>query len=459
MFATRECSPVVINRVFDMEAGAGKGVFITTFGCQMNEYDSKRMEEALYPEYRLVASPEDADIILINTCSIREKAEHKVYSLVGRYRALKHKRPELIIGVGGCVAQQEGERLIRRLPFLDLVFGPQGLYRLRDAIDEIEQGRGPVVLTDMEDAFEIPPPSRAMPTPSAFRAYVTIMQGCDNFCTYCVVPYVRGREVSRPKGDILKEIEALVASGVKDITLLGQNVNSYGKKQGLDTTFAGLLLEVAGMPGLERLRFTTSHPKDFTDDVIEAMATGPPVCDHIHLPVQSGSNRMLKRMNRKYTREHYLHIIHRIKDRLPDISITTDVIVGFPGETKQDFDDTISLLKEVQFDQIFSFKYSPRPFTAAAGFDDQIDEETKQERLSAVIELQKEIGLNRLSRFQGRVVEVLVESVNPNTPGELIGRTTGNHVVNFEGPEELVGKKTELLVERACYHSLRGMLR
>ena len=357
------------------------------------------------------------------------------------------------------MAQQEGERLIRRLPFLDLVFGPQGIYRLRDAIDEIEQGRGPVVLTDMEDAFEIPPPSRTMPTPSALRAYVTIMQGCDNFCTYCVVPYVRGREVSRPKGDILKEIEALVESGVKDITLLGQNVNSYGKKQGLDTTFARLLLEVAGIPGLERLRFTTSHPKDFTDDVIEAMATGPPVCDHIHLPVQSGSNRVLKRMNRKYTREHYLHIIHRIKDRLPDISITTDVIVGFPGETKQDFDDTISLLNEVQFDQIFSFKYSPRPFTAAAGFDDQIDEETKQERLSAVIELQKEIGLNRLSRFQGRVVEVLVESVNPNTPGELTGRTTGNHVVNFEGPEELVGKKTELLVERACYHSLRGRLR
>ncbi len=442
-----------------MEGQIQRGLYIATFGCQMNEYDSKRMEEVLYPSFTPVASPEEADLILVNTCSIREKAEHKVYSLVGRFRALKEKRPGLIIGVGGCVAQQEGERLLKRLPFLDLVFGPQGIYGLGHAVKEIEEGRGPIVLTEMVDGFEIPPILRSMPTPSPIRAYVTIMQGCDNFCTYCVVPYVRGREVSRPKDDILKEVGTLVESGVKDITLLGQNVNSYGKKRGFSTSFAELLREVASIPGLRRLRFTTSHPKDFTDDVIDAMAEGPPICDHLHLPVQSGSNRILKRMNRKYTRESYLEIIEKVKGRLPDVSLTTDVIVGFPGETDEDFRDTLSLLEEVEFDQIFSFKYSPRPFTKAAQYPDQVDEKVKSERLTQVIELQKSIGLRRLSRFEERTVEVLVEGRNPSREGELVGRTTGNHVVNFEGPDELIGQTIELMVERACYHSLRARMR
>ncbi len=442
-----------------MEGMSHRGVYIATFGCQMNEYDSKRMEELLYPEFLPVASPEEADLILVNTCSIREKAEHKVYSLVGRFKALKEKRPGLIIGVGGCVAQQEGERLLKRLPFLDLVFGPQGIYELGHAIEEIEEGRGPLVLTKMEDDFEIPPITRPMPTPSPVRAYVTIMQGCDNFCTYCVVPFVRGREVSRPKDDILEEVRLLVASGVKDITLLGQNVNSYGKKRMFSTSFAELLREVASLRGLERLRFTTSHPKDFTDDIIDAMAEGLPICDHLHLPVQSGSNRILKRMNRKYTKESYLEIVEKVKKRLPDVSLTTDVIVGFPGETDEDFKETLSLLEEVEFDQIFSFKYSPRPYTRAASFPDQVDEEIKGERLNRVIELQKGIGLRRLARFEGKTVEVLVEGKNTSREGELVGRTSGNHVVNFEGPAELIGQTVELMVERACYHSLRARMR
>jgi len=442
-----------------MLESAQKNLYIATFGCQMNEYDSKRMEQILYPEYVRVDNPELADLILVNTCSIREKAEHKVYSLVGRFKSLKKRKPELIIGVGGCVAQQEGGRLLKKLPHLDLVFGPQGIYRLPEAIKKIEQGQGPVICTEMVDSFDIPPVDSPMPTPSPVKAFVTIMQGCDNFCTYCVVPYVRGREVSRPKEDILKEVKSLVDSGVKDITLLGQNVNSYGKKRGDGTTFSQLLIEVSKIPGVERLRFTTSHPKDFTDDVIEAMCSGLPICDHLHLPIQSGSSRVLERMNRRYTREKYLDIVEKVRSRLPEVSITTDIIVGFPGETHEDFEDTLRLIKEVQYDQIFAFKYSPRPYTKAATFSHQVDETLKKERLSAVIELQKEIGLKRLSRFEGRVIKVLVEMENPSKQGELIARTTGNHVVNLCGSPDLIGQTIEVVVERACYHSLRGRIK
>jgi len=441
-----------------METNTPKNLYIATFGCQMNVYDSRRMQEVLYPNYILTDQPWDADLILVNTCSIREKAEHKAYSLLGRFKELKKQRPGLIIGVGGCVAQQEGERLLKRFPHLDLVFGPQGIYKLPEAIRHIELGDGPALETALKDPFEIPPVDTPLPGSNPVKAFVTIMQGCDNFCTYCVVPHVRGREVSRPAEDIIREVQALVEQGVKDITLLGQNVNSYGKKRGGTTSFPDLLFKVSKVPGLERLRFTTSHPKDFTYDCIEAMEMGLPVCDHLHLPAQSGSNQVLKRMNRHYTREQYLEIVEEVRKRLPDVSITTDIIVGFPGETDKDFEDTLNLLKEVAYDQIFAFKYSPRPFTRAAGFPDQVDETLKRERLSAVLELQEEIGLRRLSRFQGKRVSCLVEAKNPVIPGQLIGRTTGNHVVNFQGPEDLVGRTIDVMIEQACHHSLKGRI-
>ncbi len=453
------------GRILKRQKGQ-KGLYIATFGCQMNEYDSKRMEELLYPQYVRVDTPKDADLILINTCSIREKAEHKVYSLAGRFRKLKEKRPELIIGIGGCVAQQEGERLLKRLPYLDIVFGSHGIYRLSDTLNRIERGEGPFVLTDMGDEFKMPPIATPLPVPHPVKAFVTIMQGCDNFCTYCVVPYVRGREVSRPKEEIIEEVKRLVEAGAKDITLIGQNVNSYGikgsssrgsgAKSAFNTTFPELLREVAGIKGIKRLRFTTSHPKDFTDEIIEVMAEGLPHCNHLHLPVQSGSNHILKLMNRRYTRERYLKIIEEVKRRIPDVSITTDIIVGFPQETENDFNDTISLLKNVQYDQIFAFKYSPRPFTKALQFDGQIDEEVKSARLSTLLEVQREIGLKRFKRFEGRVVEVLVESQNPAREGELIARTTNNLVVNITASNDLIGRLINVFIEEASYHSMRG---
>ncbi|MGB9712213.1 MAG: tRNA (N6-isopentenyl adenosine(37)-C2)-methylthiotransferase MiaB [Dissulfurimicrobium hydrothermale] len=434
-----------------------KRLYIATFGCQMNEYDSIKMIQVLGSEYSITKDPRNADLILVNTCSIREKAEHKLYSLVGRFKEFKLKNPELIIGVGGCVAQQEGERLLKSLPHIDLVFGPQGLYRLPEMIGAVKAGAGPVCATELSGDFAIPFTGVPVLGEGAVRAFVTIMQGCDNFCTYCIVPYVRGREVSRPVGDIFTEAKALVEQGVKEIILLGQNVNSYGKKNG-GLGFAGLLKQVAKIPGLLRLRFTTSHPRDLGDDVAECFRDIPNLCKHLHLPVQSGSTRILKRMNRRYTREDYLDRIKTLRDMCPSITFTTDIIAGFPGETDEDFEETMSLLKEVGYEQIFAFKYSPRPFTKAAEFEDQVPEDVKAGRLKAILELQNEISLGRHEQLCGREVEVLVEGQSKTDQAWLAGRTTGNHVVNFPGPMSLIGQLVNVRITKALCHCLCGEL-
>jgi len=435
-----------------------KKLYLATFGCQMNVYDSQRIAQILHEKYALTSEADNADLILINTCSIREKAENKVYSLVGRFKKLKKQNPGLIIGIAGCVAQQEGNRLLKRLPFIDLVFGPQCLYDLPDMLKHVESGMGPVLRTELKHDFLIPMVTAPLPEPNPVQAFVTIMQGCDNFCAFCVVPYVRGREVSRPSEDILAEIKQILDEGVKEVTLLGQNVNSYGKKAGATHSFPGLLRMVAEIPGLERLRFTTSHPKDISLDLMKCFRDLDTLCEHLHLPVQSGSTTVLKRMNRHYTRDQYLAIVDKLRSFCPDITLTTDLIVGFPGETDRDFKDTMSLLQAVEFDQIFAFKYSPRPLTRAARFDNHIPEKIKAERLEAVFELQKKIGLVRYKSLEGQKKEILVEGISKKNPEELRGRTRGNHVVNFSGPQELIGKFITVKIIKACYHSLRGKI-
>jgi tRNA-2-methylthio-N6-dimethylallyladenosine synthase len=433
-----------------------KKLYVATFGCQMNEYDSQRMAQILNNEYELTSKVEIADLILINTCSVREKAENKVYSLVGRLKKFKRQNAGLIIGVAGCVAQQEGERLLKRQPFIDLVFGPQCIYDLPDMLKKIENGMGPVLNTELKNDFVIPRVASPLPEPNPIQAFVTIMQGCNNFCTFCVVPYVRGREVSRPAEDIIAEIKQILDEGVKEVTLLGQNVNSYGRN--LDDTpgFPDLLRMIADIPGLKRLRFTTSHPKDLSLDLIKCFRDIDVLCEHIHLPVQSGSTRVLKRMNRHYTRDQYLKMVDKLRSFCPNITITTDLIVGFPGESDVDFEDTISLLRKVEYDQAFTFKYSPRPLTRAAKFDDHLPEKIKSERLKELIDVQKEIGFMRYKSMEGKKEEILVEGFSKKNKKGLRGRTRGNHVVNFFGPPDLIGKFVTVKIISSCYHSLKG---
>lgn len=438
--------------------GSRKRCAIITFGCQMNEYDSTTMASLLAGEYDLTEDPADAHLIIVNTCSIREKAEHKLYSLVGRFRRLKERRPGLRIAVCGCVAQQEKERLFQRMPHIDMVFGPQGLYRLPQMLARLEAGQERVMAAELDEGFSIPAVPRSPLGLEPARAYVTIMQGCDNFCTYCIVPFVRGREVSRPAGDILDEIGQLVDMGIKDVTLLGQNVNSYGRKGGAGTDFAGLLSMIDRQyPGI-RLRFTTSHPRDLSVEVMECFERLDTLCEHLHLPVQAGSDRVLKRMNRHYSRREYLEKVELLRKIRPDIVLTTDLIVGFPGEEEEDFRQTLTLLDRVRFAQAFAFKYSPRPGTAAARFEDQLAEDVKGRRLSALLAMQEAIGLECYRALEGTVQELLVERVHPHQEGMVQARTRGNHVVNLQGGSELVGRIVHAEIYQACNHSLKGRL-
>ncbi len=439
-----------------LTTSAPKRLHIITFGCQMNEYDSQRIAQMLMGSYCLTPQAEDADLIIVNTCSIREKAEHKLYSLLGRLKRLKRSNPALKLGVAGCVAQQVSKRLFNKVPEVDFVVGPQGLYTIPQILDRLEQGQRHICDTELTKDFTIPYIDAPLPRKGDVRAYVTIMQGCDNFCTYCIVPYVRGREVSRPSEEILREIGQLVAQGVKDVTLLGQNVNSYGKGLSEKIDFPRLLERIdANFPGI-RLRFTTSHPKDLSHELIGCFGNLKTLCEHLHLPVQSGSNTVLKRMNRHYTREQFLEKVQKLRQVCPDITITTDLIVGFPGETEEDYEETLSLLEAVRFDQAFAFKYSERPGTAAARFKDKVPEEVKSQRLTRLLEIQNQIGLEQYGRFQGKVCEVLVESSGEN--GKLSARTRGNHVVNMEGGSDLVGRFMNVYIERACHHSLVGTI-
>jgi tRNA-2-methylthio-N6-dimethylallyladenosine synthase len=437
-------------------------LFIKTFGCQMNERDSEIMEQLLAQNgYLPAADFSAADLIILNTCSIRAKAEQKFFSLLGSLRREKERRPGLRIVAAGCVAQQEGGRIFERMPHVDLVVGTQQFWQLPDMLRRLEQGQSQRhAACGLAKDFVIPPFQKllrqqtAAPAPSKF---VTIMQGCNNFCAYCVVPATRGREISRPVADILEEVELLISQGVREITLLGQNVNSYGSTNPVadkKTSFADLLKMTAALPGLQRLRFTTSNPQDLSTELMQCFRDLPNLCPHFHLPVQAGSNAVLKRMNRKYTRELYLDKVAELRSFCPEIGLSTDVIVGFPGETEEDFAQTMSLLETVRFHGSFSFKYSDRPETRSATFPDKVEEQVKSKRLEHFQQRQNEISLERNKEFLGRSVEVMVEG---RSETGIQGRTGSNHVVHFSGSESLQsGDLIMVNIRHAGQHSLKG---
>jgi tRNA-2-methylthio-N6-dimethylallyladenosine synthase len=435
-------------------------LYIKTFGCQMNEYDSAKMADVLEASHgvQTTTDPEDADIILFNTCSVREKAQEKVFHDLGRVKHLKHARPGLLIGVGGCVASQEGAAIVARAPYVDLVFGPQTLHRLPQMIEaRHETGRPQVDISFPEiEKFDKLPPAQV----TGASAFVSVMEGCSKYCTFCVVPYTRGEEVSRPLDDVLAEIAELAAQDVKEVTLLGQNVNAYRGRMhdGEIADFALLLEYVSEIPGVERIRYTTSHPREFTQRLIDAYSNLPRLVSHIHLPVQSGSDRVLSAMKRGYTALEYKSIVRRLRAVRPGISISSDFIVGFPGETQSDFDATLRLIDDVGFDSSFSFLYSPRPGTPAAELSDSTPAHIKLERLHR---LQAEIESRSQSisaEMVGSRQRVLVESVSKRNAAELAARTDNNRVVNFPGEPDLVGHFVELTITAALPHSLRGEL-
>jgi tRNA-2-methylthio-N6-dimethylallyladenosine synthase len=438
-------------------------LYMETFGCQMNERDSEIMAQLLGEHaYVQTDQPEQADVVVVNTCSIRGKAAHKAYSCFGRYKKLKAKHPNLILAVTGCVAQQDGAALLERMPYIDIVMGPQSIYALPSLVATFRRDRKPLVATELSADFVIPPFLPNLAEGPAHKRFITIMQGCDNFCTYCVVPYTRGREISRSFTDILAEATHLVSQGVKEITLIGQNVNSYGQKSCNPSQrqgFPELLRAVAGIAGLERLRFTSSHPKDLSEELMRCFAEIPVLCPHFHLPVQSGSNSILKQMNRKYTIEAYLDKAARLREYRPDIALTTDIIVGFPGETEEDFAATMQVMETVQYHGSYSFKYSDRPNAKAADFPDKVAEEVKTERLARLQARQEEIALALKQAEIGKTLEVMVEGASKSPANQWSGRTGGNQIVNFSCEAELVpGQLLMVEIESACQNSLRGKM-
>jgi tRNA-2-methylthio-N6-dimethylallyladenosine synthase len=432
--------------------------YIKTFGCQMNEYDSAKMADVLHSaqDMEQTADPACADLILFNTCSVREKAQEKVFHDLGRIKHFKRARPDLLIGVGGCVASQEGAAIVARAPYVDLVFGPQTLHRLPHLIEARRASGKPQVDISFPEIekFDNLPPARVQ----GATAFVSIMEGCSKYCTFCVVPYTRGEEVSRPLDDILTEIAELAAQDVKEITLLGQNVNAYrGLTDGNDTADLALLLEyVAEIPGIERIRYTTSHPKEFTARLIEAYARIPKLVSHVHLPVQSGSDRVLAAMKRGYTVLEYKSIVRRLRERRPGISISSDFIVGFPGESEADFSATMTLIDEVGFDSSFSFVYSARPGTPAAELPDNTPLPTKLARLQRLQRRIEDQAQLISSAMVGTLQRVLVDGVTKRDRDELCGRTENNRVVNFRGPQDLIGAFVDVSITAALPHSLRG---
>jgi len=433
-----------------------KYLYIETFGCQMNVHDSEQMAVILGKKgYELVDDAAQADVILINTCSIREKAEQKAFSELGRLIKLKKQNPALIIGFAGCLAQHLGTKVYKRAADVDLVFGTHNIHRLPEMISAVEEKRKKITQIDFSPEIHslnifAPPP------PGSLSAFVSIMQGCDNYCAYCVVPFLRGPELSRRPEDILREIEKLTDHGVKEVTLLGQNVNSYGKKLNPGCNFVDLIRNINKINGIARIRFTTSHPKDLSDELIRSFVDVSKLCGHIHLPVQSGSDRVLKLMNRGYSADDYLKKVERLRAVCPEISITSDIIVGFPGESQKDYQETIDMMEKIRFDSVFSFKYSERKGTAAEKLPDQVPESEKRRRLKELQALQDRHTQEKNSALEGSVQEVLVEGRSKNADEDMMGRTRSWRIVNFKGSPELVGKLVNLEITRGYLHSLRG---
>ncbi len=432
-----------------------KRAVVITYGCQMNKYESERMAGILVGlGYEITGQTRGADLILLNTCSIRDKAEQKVYSQLGQLKWLKRDNPDLIVGVCGCVAQQEGENILQRAPYVDLVFGPQNIPKLPALLTGIQTRRHQ--LSDLADNplwdEQLFPIQRDNPC----QAWVTVMQGCDKFCTFCVVPYTRGREQSRPTAAIVHEVQALADQGYKEVTLLGQNIDSYGKRSPEGKDLADLLEMLNPIHGIERIRFITSHPRDFSEKLMKTVGTLDKVCEYIHLPVQSGSSVTLRRMHRGYTRDDYLVQVERLRALVPDVALSTDLIVGFPGESDDDFAQTVQLVQAVEFDSMYLFKYSPRPGTRAATFDDQVSEAVKSERFTALLAVQEAIQLCRNRARIGRCEEVLVEGPSKKGSVQLTGRTRQNRPVNFVGHPSLTGSLVTVRIEQVGAHSLEG---
>jgi tRNA-2-methylthio-N6-dimethylallyladenosine synthase len=442
------------------ETPAGR-LYIQTIGCQMNEYDSLRVERLLGARgYVATNDILDADVIFLNTCSVRAKAEQKVYSFLGRLKRMKEHRPHLKIIVGGCLAQQHGAKLLERFHHLDLVLGTRAITSVPDLLGRIQED-GQRRLTSLGEGDEeswIELFHRSATMSSAIAAPVTIMQGCDNFCTYCIVPAVRGRERSRRSEEILQEIRLLVAGGALEVLLLGQNVNSYGRGLDEQTSFVNLLRRIHNETDVLRIRFTTSHPKDLTNDLIRSFGDLPKLCKHLHLPAQSGSDRILSLMNRKYTASEYQEKVGRLRAVCPEIALTADVMVGFPGETEEDFKATLQLLENVRYDNLFSFRYSDRPSTGASGLPEKINEEVKARRLRELQALQAEITLQKNTAEVGAIREILVEGPSRASNGQFMGRTQQNRIVNFAGRQELVGLLARVRILSAYSHSLKGEL-
>ena len=435
-------------------------LYIKTYGCQMNEYDSDKMADVLRACEGMepTTTPDDADVILFNTCSVREKAQEKVFSDLGRVRELKLANPNLIIGVGGCVASQEGDAIVKRAPYVDIVFGPQTLHRLPQLIAARRtsgHSQIDVSFPEIEKFDHLPAPQT-----TAGTAFVAIMEGCSKYCTFCVVPYTRGDEVSRPFADVMREIEMLTAQGVGEITLLGQNVNAYrGELEDGDTAdFAFLIQAIATLPAVQRIRYTTSHPKEMTQRLIDLYATTPKLVSHLHLPVQCGSDRVLAAMKRGYTALEYKSVIRRLRAARSDISISSDFIIGFPGETDADFEATMKLIDDVGFDASFSFIYSPRPGTPAADMPDEVPHETKQARLQRLQVRIGELEATISASMVGSVQRVVVEGLSKKNEQELAGRTDNNRVVNFVGSPGMIGRFVDVRVTQVWAHTLRGEL-
>ncbi|WP_292987405.1 tRNA (N6-isopentenyl adenosine(37)-C2)-methylthiotransferase MiaB [Nitrosomonas sp.] len=433
-------------------------LYIKTFGCQMNEYDSDKMADVLHTAHGMEPTddPAQADVILFNTCSVREKAQEKVFHDLGRVKHLKARNPNLLIGVGGCVASQEGKAIVRRAPFVDIVFGPQTLHRLPQLIEARKvTGKSQVDITFPEiEKFDHLPPART----EGATAFVSIMEGCSKYCSFCVVPYTRGEEVSRPLVDVLTEIAVLADQGVKEITLLGQNVNAYlgVMDDGEIADFALLAEYIHEIPGIERIRYTTSHPKEFTTRLIEAYGTLPKLVNHLHLPVQSGSDRVLAAMKRGYSVLEYKSIIRKLRVIRPEISLSSDFIIGFPGETEADFEETLKLVEEMNFDESFSFVYSARPGTPAADLSDDTPQAVKLERLQRLQAQINQQSRKISQRMVGSEQRILVEGVSKKNSAEIFGRTDNNRVVNFAGDKGLIGQFIHVQITDALSHSLRG---